>query len=319
MKGTEVEVKMLCSGVCASDVDALDKTSYAFKFPMVAGHEGIGLVTAVGPLVRNLKVGSRVGLGVYRDKCGSCTYCHGGDNNICPGRELLFASGKAGAFGEYVRIQAEFAIPIPEPLETTFAAPLLCAGVTVFAPMREHHLTGGDRVGIVGIGGLGHLALQFANKLGCEVYAFSSTPDKADFCKQLGAHHYINMKNPDDVKSAANKLKLIILTSSGDDGLDWNALIGSLAPKGRLVLCGIALRRDIPVAPISLLLGSKAIFGSAAGSTGLALDMLNFAAFHNIKPMIEKFPIEKVNEVFAKVREGKVRFRAVVCHDNSLL
>lgn len=161
----QVEVKILCCGVCASDIDACGKFGLIYKFPLIPGHEGIGRISAVGRLVRHLKLGQRVGIGVYRGACGACIHCTNGQNNMCAAKELMFMNSASGAFAEYVRLKAEFAIPIPDTISTKDAGPLLCAGITVFAPFRRFNIKSGERVGILGIGGLGHLAIQIGAKV----------------------------------------------------------------------------------------------------------------------------------------------------------
>jgi len=221
----------------------------------------------------------------------------------------MFALGRHGTFTQYSRIKAMFAHPIPDGIAPEHAAPLMCAGVTVFAPFRIHDIKAGESVGVIGIGGLGHLALQFGRALGCNMYAFSATADKEKECRSNGASHFILTSDPESKKSAIGKLDYIIVTTSGGE-FDTKYYLDSLASFGKIIFCG-AVRQDITVSPVQLLMGQKSICGSAAGSTGVANDMLRCAAVNKIKPMIEKFNFKDINLAIKKVKDGKVRYRAV--------
>jgi len=174
----DVQVKVEYCGLCASDVSACRHEIGMYKFPLVAGHEGVGKVTKTGKNVRSVKVGDNVGLGIYRNRCGACIECNDGRDNRCAKKQMMFVGGNSGAFGRYVHINEFFATPIPEGYPLEYAGPLMCAGQTVFAPFLSNNIRPGDRVGVLGIGGLGHLALQFANKMGCTVTAFSRNDSK---------------------------------------------------------------------------------------------------------------------------------------------
>lgn len=261
----QVSVRIECCGLCSSDIDAMTKYAHMYQFPLVAGHEGIGEIIEKGALVKHLKVGQRVGIGVYRSSCGSCLFCTTGQNNLCALKELMFMEGKMGAFAEVVRIKAEFAIPIPDGIESIYAAPLMCAGVTTFAAYRRFNIQAGQRVGVLGIGGLGHLALQFGVKFGCEVIALSTSIDKQDYCKSINVHHFINIMNEHEIKPLFGSLDYLLVTASGDS-LDYRALLGLLAPNGKLVLMGVSFKEQT-ISPAQLLVGQKSICGCAAGST----------------------------------------------------
>jgi len=314
LEDDEVEVKIIASGICASDIDAC-KGVYPeamYPYPIVAGHEGVGTVTTVGKLVKHLKVGSLVGLGVYRSCCNSCSYCTNGKNNLCGDKRLMFALGNKGTFSDFVRLKGQFAFAIPNGFDDPeIVGPLMCAGLTTFAPFKNHNIKPGEKVGVLGIGGLGHLAVQFAAKWGCEVYALSSNSDKTEGIKKLGAHHVIDMKQDPELKSISSSLNYILLTASG--ATSWKIFINALAPAGKLIVMGSPGYGDIPINAISLLMQQKSICGSAAGSSGVANDMLRFAALHKIVPQCEKYPFSEINEVMAKVKDNKVRYRAVLC------
>jgi len=315
LQDDEVEVKIIASGICASDIDACKGVypEQLYPYPIIGGHEGVGHVTQTGKLVKNLKVGSLVGLGVYRGCCNSCSYCTNGKNNLCGQKSMMFALGQKGTFSDYVRIKGQFAFAIPNGFDDPeIVGPLMCAGLTTFAPFKNHNIRPGEKVGVLGIGGLGHLAVQFAAKWGCEVYALSSSADKTESIKKLGAHHVIDMKQDPELKSIASTLNYILLTAGG--ATNWKVFLNALAPEGKLVVMGNPGYADIPINPLSLLMQQKYICGSAAGSSGVATDMLRFAALHKIVPQCEKFPFSEINEVMAKVKDNKVRYRAVLCH-----
>jgi len=186
----------------------------------------------------------------------------------------------------------------------------MCAGVTVFAPFRNHNIKPGDTVGVCGIGGLGHLALQIGKAFGCEVYAFSGSANKEAECKTLGAHHFINTSDETSKNSAIGKLNFMLMTASGP-GVDYKYLMKTLAPNGTLVMMGITGYTDIPVSPLELL-AQKKLCGSASGSLASYDDMLKFCAFHKIAPVIETWPVKQINDAIQKVKSGEIRYRAVV-------
>jgi len=285
-----------------------------YPYPMVAGHEGVGIVTVAGKRVTHIKVGSRVGLGVYRGCCNACLECNTGKSNLCAQKGMMFAAGHKGTFAEYVRIKAQFAFPIPDGFkDLEVVGPLMCAGVTTFAPFMNHNIRPGQKVAISGVGGLGHLAIQFARAFGCEVYALSSSADKRESILKLGAHFFVDTKKDPDLLTVTNRFDFIMATTSGPD-VNWKAMMNSLAPGGNLILMGFPGFTDIGISPVSLILQQKTVCGSASGSAGAAIEMLRFAALHNITPQVEKFAFSEVNEVMNKVKNNQVRYRAVLCH-----
>jgi len=315
LKAHHVEVKIKACGVCRSDVDAVSgmyDSLGLYQYPLVTGHEGVGEIVALGKDVHHLTKGQLVGLGVFRNSCEHCKYCLTGKNNICTAAEMMFAATNKGCLAEYVRINSKFAFPIPSGIAVEHAGPLMCAGTTTFAPFREYNIKPGDHVGVVGIGGLGHLALQFAKAFGCEVWAFSSSADKEAEAKGFGSHHFINTTVESSSKGAVGKLDFLLMTAGGSRGISWPYLLSTLAPNGTLVVMGAASHDDIPVSVFPFVFGQKRLVGSAAGSSALTADMLHFSALHKIKPVIEIFPTSKINEAFDRVRSGKVRYRAVV-------
>jgi len=314
----DVEVRIVACGVCASDVTILRSPMAIppYKFPLVAGHEGTGIVTEVGAAVQHLKVGDRVGCGVYRGNCGTCHGCYHGADNVCQAKMLMFAHGQPGCFAHHVRLSGRFAFRLPDGMDLEVAAPLMCAGLTTFSPFRQHNIKPGDKVGIVGIGGLGHIAVQIGRAYGCEVFAFTTSPGKADDIRRLGAHHVVCSKEgAAGVKTfadVAGKLNYILFTASVHGDVDIKQYVQCLAFGGKLILMGFAMAPSLNVGFADLIMGERSIVGSAAGSSGNCIDMLEFCALHGIKPMTEVFPSSDINAVLTKVAKNEVRFRAVL-------
>ena len=316
----DVTVKVLACGVCASDADILrgkygkDMTqAMGYLLPLVAGHEGVGEVTELGATVKHLKVGDRVGLGVYRGACKACDSCATGKDNLCPAKALMFIKGAKGAFADCLRIDAAYAFKVPDGIPTEKAGPLMCAGLTTFAPFKEHNIRPGQRVGVVGLGGLGHLALQFAKAFGCEVSAFSRGTAKKEEVTTFGAHHYVDSGDADAMKGAANSLDYLLLTANGGDA-DVSKQLALLRPGGKIVCMGLAAPA-ITVSLMQLIPRQLSVVGSAAGSSATMREMLAFSALHGIAPMTEDFPFDRVNEALARVVKGDLRYRAVLRWD----
>jgi uncharacterized zinc-type alcohol dehydrogenase-like protein len=247
----------------------------------------------------------RVGIGWQADSCGYCEYCLKGMEQLCS-RNQPTCVGRPVGFAHSIIVNSKFAIPVPNNLDSVNAAPLLCAGITVYNPLRIYNVKPSMRVGIIGIGGLGHLAIQFAHAFGCEVTAFSSTKDKEEEAKRLGAHNFVSIKDT-SVNKYKNYFDFIISTVFVD--LDWKVFISLLKPNGQLNFVGAGGSINIP---IPMLLNNKIISGSAIGSPAMIYEMFQFAARHNIQAKTEVFPLENVNEAIQKVKENRVRYRAVL-------
>src|SRR6202789_701599 len=211
----EVEVKITHCAVCHSDIHLIDNDWGISKYPFIPGHEIVGTVTLVGSSVHDLKVGQRVGIGWQADSCGICEWCRQGDENLCA-KSQPTCVGRNGGYADAIRVNSRFAIPVPESLESENVAPLLCGGVTVYSPLRNLLARPASRVGVIGIGGLGHLGLQFARAFGCEVTAFSTSADKEAEAKELGAHNFVNSRATGALKKVANSFDLILSTVSAD-------------------------------------------------------------------------------------------------------
>src|SRR5581483_5645592 len=307
----QIEIAVTHCGICHSDLSMLDNEWGMSSFPFVPGHEVVGTIAALGEHAKNLRVGQRVGLGWTSESCMACKQCLSGDQNLCPHAEGTIVH-RHGGFAERVRCHWAWAFPLPEALDPAKAGPLFCGGITVFNPLAQFDVKPTDRVGVIGIGGLGHLALQFAAKWGCEVTAFTSSDSKRDEARQLGAHAVVNSRDSAAMKKIAGSLDLIISTVNVP--LDWPAILDALAPKGRLHVVGAVLE-PIPVAAFSLIAGQKQISGSPTGSVTTIKQMVDFCARHGIAPVTETFPMSQANEAFEHLRSGKARYRIVLEND----
>ena len=307
----EVEIAVEHCGVCHSDLSMLDNDWGATRYPFVPGHEAIGRVVALGDQARGLQVGQRVGLGWNAWSCLHCPQCLAGNQHLCRAVRGTI-SGRHGAFAEKVRAHWVWAVPLPEALDPREAGPLMCGGITVFAPLRELGIRPTARVGVVGIGGLGHMALKFCKAWGCEVTAFTSSDSKVEEARAFGAHRVVSSRDREAIAGIAGSLDLIIDTVNVS--LDWDALLGALAPGGRLHVVGAVLE-PIPVPAMALISAQKALSGSPTGSRGAIDAMLGFAARHAIAPQTEHFPMRRVNEALDNLRAGKARYRIVLDAD----
>ncbi|KTD24729.1 oxidoreductase, Zn-dependent and NAD(P)-binding [Legionella lansingensis] len=304
----QVDIRVESCGVCHSDISMIDNEWGFSNYPMVPGHEVVGRIIAVGEHVKNLNVGQHVGLGWFS---GSCMYCHNclsGDHNLCNTAEQTIV-GRHGGFADRVRCNALWAIALPDNLDANDAGPLFCGGITVFNPIVQFDVRPTQRVGVIGIGGLGHMALQFLNKWGCEVTAFSSTPGKEAEAKRMGAHYVINSKDNKALEASAGRFDFILNTANAN--LDWPAYINALAPRGRLHTVG-AVPDPIAAQAFQLIFGQRSLSGSPLGSPATIQNMLEFCARHNIRPLTEHFPMKEINKALDHLRAGKARYRIVL-------
>lgn len=306
----DVEVEVEHCGLCHSDLSMLNDDWGLAQFPAVLGHEVIGRVVEVGPAAKGIAVGRRVGIGWTAASCMHCRPCMSGDQHLCSQAQPTIV-GRAGGFASRVRSHWAWTIPLPENLNAAEAGPLLCGGITVFNPLAMHAKPT-SRVGIVGIGGLGHMGVKFAAAYGCDVTAFTSSEAKFDEARGFGAHHVASSRDSAAIKALAGSLDLLIVTANVP--LDWEALIGTLAPNGRLHVVGAVLE-PIPVASLSLIFGQRSISGSPTGSPVAIGTMLEFAARHGVTPLTEHMPMSRINEAFARLEAGKARYRIVLDAD----
>ncbi|WP_194790722.1 NADPH-dependent aldehyde reductase Ahr [Pseudomonas sp. UFMG81] len=304
----DVEVAVEFCGVCHSDQSLIDNEWGISKYPFIPGHEVVGSIVRVGAQVHALKVGQRVGIGWFNGSCMHCTSCMGGSHHLC-GTAKPIIIGSHGGFADRVRSHWAWTLPIPDGIDPAAAGPLFCAGSTVFNPLVEFNIKPTDRVGVVGIGGLGHLALRFLNAWGCEVTALTSSLSKQDEAKRLGAHKVVASTDSDAVKAIAGTLDFLLITANAN--LDWTAMIGTLRAKGRLNFVGI-VPSAIPVHVFDLIPQQKTLSASPVGSPSSTATMLEFCARHQIVPQVEYFPMSRVNEAIDHLRSGKARYRVVL-------
>jgi uncharacterized zinc-type alcohol dehydrogenase-like protein len=307
----DVEITVEHCGVCHSDLSMRNNDWGFTAYPFVPGHEVIGRVSALGSQTKGLAIGQRVGLGWNAYSCMHCEQCLAGRQHLCASAQGTI-TGRHGGFAERVRCHWVWAMPIPAALPFAECGPLLCGGITVFAPLHELGIKPTDRVGVVGIGGLGHMALKFCKAWGCEVTAFTSSDSKAEEARAFGAHRVVSSRDSDAIGQLAGTFDLILDTVNAP--LDWNALLGALAPGGRLHVVGAVLE-PIPVPAFALLGGQKSVSGSPTGSRSAIDAMLEFAARHAIAPTTEHFPMRKVNEALEHLHAGKARYRIVLDAD----
>ncbi len=310
LKQNEVEIAITHCGICRSDIHLIDNDWGISQYPFIPGHEIVGKITDIGSAVLGLNAGDRVGVGWQAGSCGHCEWCLQGEENLCADSQGTCVH-RNGGYAERVRVNARFVVALPDGLESERTAPLLCAGVTVYNPLRRHGINPSSRVGVIGIGGLGHLALQFARVFGAEVTAFSASPAKEGEARSLGAHHFVNTRESKTLKNLGGCFDLILSTINNDQ--DWNANIAALRPTGALCFLGVPPAPPaVSIAP--LVMGQKAITGSPIGSPRMLAEMLDVAARHKIQAMTELFPMSKVNDALNKVRKNHLRYRAVLAN-----
>jgi uncharacterized zinc-type alcohol dehydrogenase-like protein len=276
---------------------------------VVAGHEVVGKIAQTGKHVTGLSVGQIVGLGWHAGYCNECALCRAGDHNMCANSQATII-GHHGGFAEKVRAAANSVFPIPEGIELESAGPLFCGGITVFNPLVQFGIKPTDKVAVIGIGGLGHMALEFMRAWGCEVTAFTSSPGKTKEALELGANHTLDSRDEEALNTAAGRFDFIISTVNVK--LDWNRYLGTLAPRGRLHFVGATLE-PLDINVFALIGQQRSVSGSPVGSPATIRKMLEFAQLHQIRPQVEKFGFADINQAIARVRSGQARYRVVLC------
>ncbi len=306
----EVEIAISHCGICHSDLHLISNDWGISQYPFIPGHEIIGKVLAAGSDVKFLEVGQRVGLGWQSNSCGHCEWCVKGQENLCPAAGATCVH-RHGGYADRVRANARFVVPVPDAIESEHAAPLLCAGITVYNPLRINGVNPSSRVGVVGIGGLGHLAIQFARVFGAEVTAFSTSPAKEEEARALGAHRFVNSLETKAMKETTGSLDFIITTVNAEQ--DWGAYLQALRPNGTLWFVGVP-PKPVSVQAFPLISGLRTIGGSPVGSPSRLREMFDVAARHGVKATTELFPMSKANQAIEKVKKSKVRYRAVLAN-----
>ena len=308
LKAHEVELDVHYSGICHSDLSIIDNEWGFTQYPVVPGHEVVGKINKIGAHVKHLKVGQMVGLGWHAGYCNACVMCDSGDHNLCSNTQATIV-GHHGGFADKVRADANSVVPIPDGIDLESAGPLFCAGITVFNPLVQFDIKPTAKVAVIGIGGLGHLALQFLNAWGCEVTAFTSSEDKKQSALNMGAHHTLNSHDQSEIEAATARFDLIISTVNVK--LNWNLYLSTLKPRGRLHFVGATLD-PLDINVFALIGSQRSISGSPVGSPATMAKMLQFAKLHNIKPVIEKFSFADVNKAITRLRSGKAQYRIVL-------
>ena len=306
----QVRVKVQACGVCHSDAATFEGSFPGITYPRVPGHEIIGFVDAVGASVSRWKIGQRVGLGFFGGEDGECTECRRGDfincqNPIVPGITV------DGGYAEIVIAEARALAAIPDELQAAEAAPLLCAGVTTYNALRNAGLRAGDLVGVQGIGGLGHLGLQFSDRMGFRTVAIARGADKEPLARQLGAHAYIDTAIEDPVKALQQMGGARAILATAPNGRAMGELLPGLGPRGQLIVLGVA-SDPLQVSTVPIVFGQRTITGSLTGSAIDEEEALSFSVLQNVRPMIETVPLHEAPAAYARMMGGNARFRMVL-------
>jgi D-arabinose 1-dehydrogenase-like Zn-dependent alcohol dehydrogenase len=306
----QVLIKVQACGVCHSDAFTKLGAFPGIAYPRVPGHEVVGVIDKVGERVPGWKPGQRVGVGWHGGHCGHCRSCRRGDFLTCATGQVPGISYDGG-YADYMVAPFEALVAIPDDLPAAEAAPLLCAGITTYNALRNNGVRAGDTVAILGIGGLGHLAVQFAAKMGCRTVAIARGADKGPLARELGAHLYLD-STTQDVAAELQKLggaRVILSTVTSSQAM--GAVLGGLAVDGKMIVVG-ASPDPIEVPPILLILGRRGIQGWPSGTSIDSEDTLAFSALANIRPMIETMPLERAAEAYERMMSGAARFRMVI-------
>lgn len=305
----DVRISISHCGVCYTDVQGIDDHYGISTFPFVPGHEIVGTVSELGSGVSELKQGDRVGVGWQGRSCMECEWCLQGEEQLCKDIENCGTWKPYGGFSSSVVVDSRFAYPLPEGMLPEHAAVLMCAGVSVFAPLQKYAPEGDRKVGVIGVGGLGHLAIQFAHALGCRVTAISSSPAKEEQARQFGADEFILADDEERLHQERFSFDLMLYTSHGK--ADWTNLINCLRGKGRFIVIGFS---DEPVTfdPLELVVYHMSITGSLVGNRSTMREMLAFASQHGIMPVVEVMPMDQVNEAIRKIKANEARYRIVL-------
>jgi D-arabinose 1-dehydrogenase-like Zn-dependent alcohol dehydrogenase len=305
----QVRIKVEACGICHSDV-LVKEGIWPIQYPRVPGHEIAGRIDAIGPDVTLWKPGQRVGVGWHGGHCFQCDPCRRGDFNLCQVGKIT-AITFDGGYAEYMVVGAEAVAAMPDDLPAAEAAPLLCAGITVFNSLRNSGARGGDLVAVQGIGGLGHLGIQYARQMGFRTVAIGRGKDKQPLAEKLGAHEYVDTSagEPADALQKLGGARVILATAP--DSKSISALVDGLAGNGKLLIVG-AGAESLTVTPLQLIGGRKTIQGWPSGTAKDSEDTLRFSSLSGVRPMIERYPLEKAAEAYDQMISGRARFRVVL-------
>jgi uncharacterized zinc-type alcohol dehydrogenase-like protein len=308
LQANDVEIQIERCGMCHTDLHLVNNDFGISQYPLVPGHEIIGAVSQVGSGVKSFKVGQRVGVGWNSGSCGECEYCAQGEENLCLKWEGTCTHG-FGGYASAIRVNSRFVFAIPDGMDSATTAPLLCGGITVYGAFHAYDVRHAEHVGVVGVGGLGHLALQYARAFGCEVTAFSTSADKEAEARRFGAHRFVNSQDRTAMQSLNNSLHFILSTVSAD--LNWTTYLGLLKPKGKLCIVGVP-PSDVCFPAFPIILGQKSVCGNPVGSPSVIREMLEFSARNRVTAQVERMPMARVNEALDRLRSNKARYRIVL-------
>ncbi len=313
---SDVQIEILYCGVCHSDLHFVRNEWGNARYPAVPGHEIVGRVTKVGPKVTKFKAGDLAGVGCMVGADLTCPHCRAGNEQFSPtqigtyaGTEPVIGGPTHGGYSENIVVQDHFALKVPEHLDLAGVAPLLCAGITTYSPLRHWKVGPGQKVGIVGLGGLGHMGVKFARAFGAHVVVFTTSPSKIEDAMRLGAHEVVVSRNPDEMARHAGSFNFILDCVSADH--DMNAYLALLAPDGNLTLVG-APEKPLPIASFSLIVGRKSLSGSMIGGIRETQEMLDFCGEHGITADIEMIRMDQINDAYERMLKSDVKYRFVI-------
>ena len=305
-----VRIKVQACGVCHSDMFTKEGLWPGIQYPRVPGHEVIGILDDVGAGVSGWQKEQRVGVGWHGGHDGTCPSCRRGDFRNCRNRRVPGVSYDGG-YQQYMVAPVESLSAVPEGLSDVEAAPLLCAGVTTFGALRDSGAVPGDLVGVIGVGGLGHLAIQWASKFGCKVAAIGRGPTDQGLARTLGAHAYIDSASVNTAEALQQLGGAQVIVATAPSSTSMSAAIDGLAPNGKMIVIGVDAQ-PIEVTPLQLILKVRSIQGGLAGTPADGEDTLRFAELSGVRPMVETYPLERAAEAYARMMSGKARFRVVL-------
>lgn len=301
----EVIVRVVAVGICGSDLSMM---AHGPRYPMVPGHEVVGEIVEVGAGVRRLRVGDRVGVGWQSGACFECDDCLRSKENLCDHAQAVITHGYGG-FADYLKVDARFAFALPDNIAARHAGPLMCAGTTVYTALRRAGMTSGQRIGVIGVGGLGHLAVQFASKLGNRVTVFTGSHDKAEFAAELGAEEAVVVPRGGAVPGAGRRLDILLVTTA--ERLDWGAYLGQLGTDGTAITVAFP-HEPMAIPAIPLVLKRRRVMASLIGGRADVREMLALADRFDVRPIVETFPLAAADVAVARVRDNQIRYRAVL-------
>ncbi|OAQ39672.1 hydroxyacid dehydrogenase [Pedobacter psychrophilus] len=313
----DVEIEILFCGVCHSDIHTARNEWGGTMYPVVPGHEIVGKVSKIGDKVKNHKVGDTVGVGCFVDSCGHCDNCEDDLEQYCENGNSQTYNSKLqdkktityGGYSTHIVVTEKFVLKVSDKLDLAGVAPLLCAGITTYSPLKHWNCKKGDKVAVVGLGGLGHMAVKLASSMGAEVTMLSRSPEKEKDAEELGAHHFMLTTEKENMEKMANSFDLIINTVSAKH--DYNEYLALLRTNGTMVLLGVP-PEALPVAAPNLIFGRRSLVGSLVGGIKETQEMLDYCAEHNIVSDIEMINIDKINEAYERTLKGDVHYRFVI-------